>query len=240
MSSPQNPIFQSIIFTYGYVEKYRGTILAGEGVIPITDMMASGIPQNVCILYEIEQLKAGNAAVKAEMQKMKEDIIEAVTHSSNCRPEKLVANLVDNFTINGMTPVTVDCVQSIVTEIKIGILSALERKGNSLSEEKYEETSCSPHLSMCPLVSAHTFGATLEISIINQNLTLCQKILFAQSKLCKLLDVVAFWTLCGPHRSTSLLHMAFLKIPGDDTLHLNFASTDILSNFSWPWPGQTL
>ena len=25
-----------------------------------------------------------------------------------------------------------------------------------------------------------------------------------------------------PHRSTSLLNMAFLKIPGDDTLHVNF------------------
>ena len=144
MSSPQNPIFQSIIFTYGFVEKYQGTILGGEGVIPITDIMASGIPQNVCILYEIEQLKAGNAAVKAEMQKMKEDIIEAVTHSSNCLPEKLAAHLVDNFTINGMTPVTVDRVQSIVNEMKIDILSALKRRANGVSEEKHEETSCLP------------------------------------------------------------------------------------------------
>ena len=85
---PQHPIIQSTIFTYGYVEKYRGTILVGEGVFPIT-VVPSGIPQNVCILYEIEQVKVGNAAVKAEMQKMKEDIIGAVTHSSNCRPRNL-------------------------------------------------------------------------------------------------------------------------------------------------------
>ena len=98
----------------------------GEGVCPVTGMVASGVPQNIRVLYEIEQLKAGNAAVKAEMQKMKEDIIEAVTHSSNCLPEKLAAHLVDNFTINGMTPVTVDRVQPIVNEMKIDILSALE------------------------------------------------------------------------------------------------------------------
>ena len=144
MLSPQHPIFQSTIFTRGYVEKYRGTILVGEGVCPVTGMAASGVPQNVRILYEIEQLKAGNAAVKAEMQKMKEDIIEAVTHSSNCLPEKLAAHLFDNFTINGMTPVTVDRVQSIVNEMKIDILSALERRANGVSEEKHEETSCSP------------------------------------------------------------------------------------------------
>ena len=65
----------------------------GEGVCPVTGMVASGVPQNVRIFYE-------NAAVKAEMQKMKEDIIEAVTHSSNCLPEKLAAHLVDNFTIS--------------------------------------------------------------------------------------------------------------------------------------------
>ena len=63
MLSPQHPIFQSTIFTRGYVEKYRGTILVGEGVCPVTGMVASGVPQNVRILYEIEQLKAGNAAV---------------------------------------------------------------------------------------------------------------------------------------------------------------------------------
>ena len=125
--SPAHPLFQTAAFTRGWVDKYRGRILLGEGRCLITGMVASGVPPNVKILTEMQELKAELRSAKAEIVQTRTDLISRFDQVANSLPGAVAKEFSESFNVEGHTPLTIATVQKLIFDVRDELLGALKQ-----------------------------------------------------------------------------------------------------------------
>ena len=68
-----HPIFQTTIFTRGYVKQFEDRIQLFELKSGYCNMMATGVPHSIITLHELNEIKKEQAAQRLEMQNMKSE-----------------------------------------------------------------------------------------------------------------------------------------------------------------------
>ena len=126
--SPEHPLFQTAAFTCGWVDKYKGRILLGEGRCPITGMEATGVPPSVKILTELKELREENQATRAEVLQTKMEIISRLDNVALSLPGAVAKEFAESFNVEGHTPLTVATVQQLIHNVRDELLEAFQQR----------------------------------------------------------------------------------------------------------------
>jgi hypothetical protein len=126
--SPEHPLFQTAAFTGGWVDKYKGQVLLGEGLCPKTGVEATGVPPSVKILTELKELKEENQAIKKEVFQTKMEIIARLDHVASALPGAVAKEFAESFNVEGHTPLTVATVQQLIHNVRDELLEAFQQR----------------------------------------------------------------------------------------------------------------
>ena len=130
--APEHPLFQTRIFTGGYVNHYRGRILLGIASCPQTGMVATGVPRDITVLHKLEQQEEKFAQLEKRLERVETILPEKVA-------QKVTEKLLNEFSIQGTVPLTASGVERIVQTacdaMQEKILSVLKENGPERSQE---------------------------------------------------------------------------------------------------------
>ena len=122
----EHPIFQTRIFTGGYVDRYRGKILLGIGSCPATGMVATGVPRDISVLHKLSQQDEKFSSIETRLDRIENILPEKVA-------EKVTERIMNEYSIEGTVPLTAAGVEKIVqsacTAMKDEIVSLLKQSG---------------------------------------------------------------------------------------------------------------
>lgn len=123
-----HPLFSAPVFASGYIDRLKDRVLLGIGTCTETGMIASGIPPHLAVANEMaemsKQVQMSNTQIISECKKL---------------PEQVARTILDNFKIDGTTPVTRADFDRFLTQVEMKILKA-NINCNNIAENTKEGT----------------------------------------------------------------------------------------------------
>ena len=109
------------------MQYFKDKVLLGNGRCEVTNMQATGIPDHLCIVEkitslenEVRQLKQvtinNHEVMRREVHQEQIDTRNALLDVLSEQPTKLKSVIMENFNVEGVTPITVQDIQRIMTE----------------------------------------------------------------------------------------------------------------------------
>ena len=150
----QHPLFSKRLFTRSIVldevryangyEALHDTVLTGYDRCPDCGMTATGIPTHILLANQIEELRTEIQSQKQQIQHLQEKQQESLQYYQDDLlkeiwglPDALRENLLENFNIEGASPLNMRDIRRIIAVMlqeiseKIESLSALVKSGSS-------------------------------------------------------------------------------------------------------------
>lgn len=117
--SQDHPLFKQVLFTtnFEFLESLRNEVLMQHYYCPSTHMSASGIPAVIIVSREVRELKKLFETTCNVFERKIEELTELLNRHGEELPEKLTAELLKRFTVQGVIPVTVDDIRKTVMEL---------------------------------------------------------------------------------------------------------------------------
>ena len=107
------------------VDALEGRILTGCGRCPDTNMYATGIPSHLVVARGLEELavivERNNVITIANAKRQHDETISAITEL----PQLLKASLMENFTIEGVVPMTMSDISRLLADNTTALVSNL-------------------------------------------------------------------------------------------------------------------
>lgn len=136
-----HPLFQQFIYTKNYdleslgriniMNYFANRVLLGRNYCNKTCLQATGIPDNLAIAHQVQQLVGIIQKLEEEtLPSFKDDIIEKIHEI----PTNVKDLMLENFTIDGVVPINISDIQRIVSDAKTEILSKVCTKDDVLSD----------------------------------------------------------------------------------------------------------
>jgi hypothetical protein len=120
-SLPENHVlFNSRVWTSGIIEKLQNRILLGNGRNSSSGMTATGIPPHIILANEV-------AKVREEVSLIKIDLMNKL----DALPEKVKTAMLENFSINGVVPITTSEVHRLVSELQVTLLTVIRQQAEA-------------------------------------------------------------------------------------------------------------
>jgi len=111
----RHPLFLTSLWTSGIMDRLIARVYAGTMKNPVTKLAASGIPPHILLANEL-------CNVRSELTSIKDQIIVKL----DALPDLIKENLLRNFQINGVLPISREDVQSMIALSTETVLSAIQ------------------------------------------------------------------------------------------------------------------
>jgi hypothetical protein len=136
-----HPIFKSRVFSHTLIDTLRGSPLLRIGRCPDTDMVSTGIPPHLALAEQVFRLEEKQKYMDQKLDTLQEHMENEFARNV---ASKVVQEIQDNFTIDGMAPVSMrsianhlqDMENRIVNQFKSGIGSKEQECVSSKSSAK--------------------------------------------------------------------------------------------------------
>ena len=126
-------------------------------------MVASGIPANIVMANRLFNVELKLSELQSTVNESKKEVIRNVSSLIESLPEKLRANLLENFNINGAVPITTRDVEALISDLKSDLKSAMINVMSTCTAGTIATTSSTTSVLQSPTIDQIDVGITYSV-----------------------------------------------------------------------------
>lgn len=160
---PTHPIFLSRVWTSGILVRLELIVELGCSRNAKSGMVASGIPANIVMANRLFNVELKLFELQSTVNESKKEVIRNVSSLIESLPEKLRANLLENFNINGAVPVTMRDVEALISDLKSDLESTMINIISTCTAGTIATTSSTTSVLQSPTTDQIDVGITYSV-----------------------------------------------------------------------------
>ena len=112
------------------MQYFKEKVLLGQARCEKTNMVATGIPDHLAIVQEVNDLKTEVRCLKEIISKNTEDICNKILERLDQQPTILKQTIMDNFNVEGVVPITFRDIETMLNEREERLFNRLSVRDN--------------------------------------------------------------------------------------------------------------